>query len=64
MRCRADPHNVNNLANDPKYKKELDRFRSALRAKLLEIRDLAFIPEGDRLLRSDTGTIYEAFQSQ
>ena len=31
---------------------------------MLEIRDLAFIPEGDRLLRSDTGTIYEAFQSQ
>lgn len=60
---KADPHNVNNLANDPKYKKELDRFQSALREKLLEIRDLAFIPESDRLQRAANSTIYETFQS-
>ncbi|MFD2571801.1 sulfatase-like hydrolase/transferase [Spirosoma soli] len=41
----ADPHNIHNLANDPKYAKELVRLRKANNQWLLESRDVGFIPE-------------------
>jgi N-sulfoglucosamine sulfohydrolase len=40
-----DPHNVNNLAGDPKYHDVLLRMRKANRDWLLESKDVGFIPE-------------------
>lgn len=41
-----DPHTVHNLADDPKYEKELRRLRKANAEWIRENRDLGFIPEG------------------
>ena len=41
----ADPHNVKNLAEDPKYGKELVRLRKANEAWILKSEDVGFIPE-------------------
>lgn len=40
-----DPHNVHNLATDPKYKEVLLRLRKANHDWILESRDAGFIPE-------------------
>ena len=42
----ADPHNVNNLAGDPKYATLLNKMRQANHDYLVEIKDVGFIPEG------------------
>ena len=42
---KQDPFETKNLAGDPAYQKELDRLRTALKSKLLEIRDTGFLPE-------------------
>ncbi len=44
-----DPHNVNNLAEDPKHRATLDRMRAALREHTLEIVDNGFLPEGSTI---------------
>jgi len=41
----ADPDEVNNLANDPKYRDALLRFRKANREHMLRIHDTGFVPE-------------------
>ena len=41
----ADPHNVNNLAGDPKYKTVLERMRKANHDYAIEIKDVGFLPE-------------------
>lgn len=41
----ADPHEVNNLANDPEYVKVLADLRSRMQKKLREVNDLSFYPE-------------------
>lgn len=41
----ADPDEVNNLADDPKYREVLLRMREANRQHLLTIRDSGFVPE-------------------
>ena len=41
----ADPHEVNNLANDPEYTKVLADLRSRMQKKLREVNDLSFYPE-------------------
>lgn len=41
-----DPWSVNNLADDPAYKEDLQRLREANSEWIREIRDLGFIPEG------------------
>ncbi|MFG0334600.1 MAG: sulfatase/phosphatase domain-containing protein, partial [Maioricimonas sp. JB049] len=43
--CRADPHEINNLAADPAYADVLERMRQAHRQWVLETRDLGLIPE-------------------
>jgi len=43
--CQADPHEVNNLAADPKYADVLKRMRAAHREWVLETRDTGLIPE-------------------
>lgn len=54
-----DPHNVRNLAGDPRYGDVLKRIRKAHLEWLNETRDLGFLPEYDMLLRSRGSTPYE-----
>ena len=44
---RSDPDETRNLAGSPAHAAILERFRSALDAKLLEIRDTGFLPENE-----------------
>lgn len=44
---RADPHQINNLAGDKAQAARIERFRQALDAHMLAIRDNGFIPEGE-----------------
>lgn len=41
----TDPHNIHNLAGDPKYKKELERLRNANEQWIKNYKDVGFIPE-------------------
>lgn len=41
----ADPHNIHNLAGDPKYKRELERLRKANDQWIRSYKDVGFIPE-------------------
>lgn len=59
----ADPHNIHNLAEDPKYSKELSRLRDANRQWQLEIKDVGFIPEAMILDISEKTTLYEYARS-
>ena len=44
---QTDPHEMNNLAADPKYRSTLDRMRKAHLAWVLETRDLGLVPEAE-----------------
>jgi arylsulfatase A-like enzyme len=46
---QADPFELNNLAQDPSYKKELLRLRIQLNDWLIDINDKGFMPEKDML---------------
>ncbi|MCC5931432.1 MAG: sulfatase-like hydrolase/transferase [Cyclobacteriaceae bacterium] len=54
-----DPHNINNLALDPDYKKVLKRMRLENRKWMLQVRDVGFIPEAMILEISKSTTLYE-----
>ncbi len=48
---KNDPHEVNNLADDPAYRKELERFNKVHRDWIINTRDLGLIPEPEIVLR-------------
>lgn len=54
-----DPWEVNNLANDPKYKEDLIRMRAAAKEWMLEIHDTGFIPEAELIDRTEGTTAYD-----
>jgi len=56
---KADPWEVNNLADSPKHQEILRRMRAANRRHLLETRDTGFLPEGEMIARAGDDTIYE-----
>lgn len=57
--CDADPHEVNNLAADPKYADVLKRLRAAHRQWVLDTRDTGLIPEPILVHRSkEVGSEY------
>ncbi len=58
-----DPWEINNLAKDLKYKEIIDRMRVASTQWSLKIKDTGFIPEADRLDRSDKLASYDYFRS-
>jgi arylsulfatase A-like enzyme len=58
-----DPHNINNLAQDPDYKDVLERMRKANRDYIKEIKDVGFIPEAMISEISETTTMYEYARS-
>ncbi|WP_020532090.1 sulfatase-like hydrolase/transferase [Flexithrix dorotheae] len=57
--CEADPHNVNNLANDPAFKAVLDEMRQANKEWILNNKDIGFLPEAEIINRSENSTPYE-----
>jgi len=48
---RVDPHEINNLADDPEYKDILERMRKALEEWMEEINDLGTVPERELIER-------------
>ncbi|EPR70846.1 Choline-sulfatase [Cyclobacterium qasimii M12-11B] len=54
-----DPWEVNNLANDPKYKEDLERMRKAAKVWMLKIWDTGFIPEAELIDRTKGTTAYD-----
>ena len=60
---RNDPHNVNNLADDPKYKEDLLRLRNVLQKHMKETRDLGFVPEAEMIRRYKGSTPYDFIRS-
>jgi N-sulfoglucosamine sulfohydrolase len=59
----ADPHNVHNLAEDPKHQATLERMREANRQWLLESKDTGFIPEAMMIEIAKNTTLYEYARS-
>lgn len=43
--CKADPHELNNLANNPAYRKELERLRAEMNRWIEDIGDQPNLPE-------------------
>jgi len=54
----ADPHQVHNLAGDPKYADVLERFRAELLRWMADTRDLGLLPEYEMHKRSAGTTPY------
>ena len=55
----ADADEVNNLAGSPNHAGIKARLREALNAKIHEVRDVGFLPEGEIHKRSDGSTPYQ-----
>lgn len=49
--CEADPHEIQNLAADPKYAKKLKQLRSALDKWIVDTKDLGAVPEKELIRR-------------
>jgi uncharacterized sulfatase len=61
--CNADPHEVKNLADDPKHAEKLKELRAALDQWLEQTHDLGAVPEAELVKRglvSDREKEYEA----
>jgi len=56
---RADRYEVNNLVGSPEHSETLEQLRAAHREHLFRIRDLGFIPEGDRFVLAGGRTLFE-----
>ncbi len=56
----ADPHEINDLAQDPAFRDKLEELRAVHRAWVLEHRDLGFLPESEMWLQYD-GAAAKAF---
>ncbi|WKN42410.1 sulfatase-like hydrolase/transferase [Tunicatimonas pelagia] len=57
----ADPHNINNLADDPEHQEKLTELKNANRQWLLDVRDVGFLPEAMMLniTEDSSTTLYE-----
>jgi N-sulfoglucosamine sulfohydrolase len=53
---QRDPHQIHNLAADPKYAAQLSRMRKLQRDWTLQTRDLGFLPEAEQSIRSQGRT--------
>ena len=58
-----DPHQINNLAGDPKQAARVTEMRKLLRAWMLDVKDMGFIPECDLAERIKGTTAYELARS-
>ncbi|MDR6807332.1 arylsulfatase A-like enzyme [Dyadobacter sp. BE34] len=59
----ADPHNIHNLAGDPKYQKELTRLRNANEQWIKSYKDVGFIPEAIIYEIAKTTPLYDYARS-
>ncbi len=58
-----DPHEVKNLARDPRQAGRLKRMREVLRGDMIALRDTGLIPEGMFSKLAGGGTLYDYAQS-
>ncbi len=58
-----DPWEINNLAENPDYKKVLERMRAANKSWVTKIKDTGFIPEADRVDRAGETAMYDYMRS-
>jgi hypothetical protein len=58
-----DPWEINNLANDPKYKDVLERMRTANKEWVSRIKDTGFIPEAERVDLAGEIPMYDYMRS-
>ena len=49
--CKADPHEINNLASNPKYAKKLNELRAELDKWIEQTHDMGAIPETELIKR-------------
>jgi uncharacterized sulfatase len=56
---KTDPDEVANLASSPAHQKIKARLRAAQKDHVRQIRDVGFIPEGDRFARASGGSPYD-----
>lgn len=56
---KADPYEVNNLAENPEYRDVLERMRMANNDWITEIHDPGFLPEAEMVFRSDGGAPFD-----
>lgn len=56
---QADPFELNNLAEDPKYQFVLQKMRERLDEWIFETRDTGFLQEGEMMLRTEDSTPYQ-----
>ena len=59
---KADPWEINNLADDPEHKERLERMRTKLRDLMFEIRDGGLLHEAEMRRRADGGAPWHVFQ--
>jgi len=55
----VDPHEVNNLADDPAYRKTLETMRKVCQEWMFEVYDSGLLPEEEMCARAEGSTIYE-----
>jgi arylsulfatase A-like enzyme len=55
----ADPDEVNDLAADPAHRATLEKLRAAVRDHCRSVRDLGFLPEGERFARAAGRSPYD-----
>ncbi len=60
----ADPHELNNLADDPAHAERLNNMRRTLEREMLDMRDVGFIPEGMFVSLAGGRTIYDYAHSE
>ncbi|MBS0202743.1 MAG: sulfatase [Planctomycetes bacterium] len=56
---QTDPDEVHNLANSVSHRQIRDRLRAAQHDHVLKIRDVGFLPEGERFRRANGDSIYD-----
>lgn len=61
---RADPHQINNLADDPKYRNTLSQMREAQQQWAIETHDSGLIPEPMMHRLAEGSTIYEMVRNE
>ena len=60
----VDPHEINNLADNPKYAEKLEEMRGMLDAWMRETGDLGQRPEPARMFESDMAVYLGAMKSK
>ncbi len=61
---QADPHNIENLADDPAHAEDLERMRKATFAWMADIRDAGLMPEGEMISRAGDSSSYAYVHSE